>query len=658
MCFPNYTHCPKNVAKDTLDIDPRRMDMFALDDLTQWAVHHDGCGGSYVTRLINNTCPETHVRCHNAYCIPSYTLNNNLKDCPIFHSNDEPQENTTCPGHYNCYKSFICLHSDYVCDGIYQCPHKDDEKYCFLADICPDACACEGFAFTCTQMIPPQKYPFVTYLDIHGVDIVNDPQIEVLYKMRYLLFLNVSYCSLSNLTLYHTYSIMILDLSYNKLNSMASIDLTHIKRLRHLNLAGNVGIASIFSPLHDYLCNYGVHLQHLSLSNTGMNIRVQDTFKCNKTVLRFESLDLSFNDIEVNKQFFAGISLKLIDIAMSDKMLCCIFYNQYPTSRAKCKSPEDGLSSCDNLLASNFLRVCLWLLAVASLLGNGSVIIFRMFFESRTTSLGFHTFVMSLSISDLLMGVYLMIIGAADLAYKGEFKWKRWVWKRHPMCTTAGVLGLVSNEVSAFTICLIMLDRLMAIKFPLRRELQFTWKSALVVMTLVWLVGLLIAFIPLLPFYHHWEFFRQNSICLPLPITRQDFPGQSYATSVFLVLNFTLFVIIGLGQIVIYHAMRQSSKLTSTATSKDVVIARRLFVVVFSDFCCWFPVGVMGLMANAGVPIPGEVNVWTAIFVLPLNSALNPFLYTFSKWRQKRQVETEEKRHRAFVKRYNAENKV
>nr|KAG5700061.1 hypothetical protein BaRGS_028298 [Batillaria attramentaria] len=61
-----------------------------------------------------------------------------------------------------------------------------------------------------------------------------------------------------------------------------------------------------------------------------------------------------------------------------------------------------------------------------------------------------------------------------------------------------------------------------------------------------------------------------------------------------------------------------------------MTIARRLFTIAFTDFLCWFPVGLMGLLASQGVPIPGVVNVWVAIFVLPLNSALNPFLYTLN----------------------------
>ena len=78
-------------------------------------------------------------------------------------------------------------------------------------------------------------------------------------------------------------------------------------------------------------------------------------------------------------------------------------------------------------------------------------------------------------------------------------------------------------------------------------------------------------------------------------------------------------------------------------------------MVVLSDFFCWCPVGLMGLMASGGVAIPGDVNVLTAIFVLPLNSALNPFLYTYSKYMQKQQAIKDKKRYQAFVKKYQSE---
>ena len=106
-----------------------------------------------------------------------------------------------------------------------------------------------------------------------------------------------------------------------------------------------------------------------------------------------------------------------------------------------------------------------------------------------------------------------------------------------------------------------------------------------------------------------------------------------------IVLNFVIFLLIAVGQLGIFSAIKMSTVKTSTdRKSSEMVLAYRLATVVVSDFLCWFPIGVLGLMASQGFPVPGEVNVALAIFVLPLNSALNPFLYTLNAVLEKRRA--------------------
>nr|KAG5693912.1 hypothetical protein BaRGS_014353 [Batillaria attramentaria] len=142
----------------------------------------------------------------------------------------------------------------------------------------------------------------------------------------------------------------------------------------------------------------------------------------------------------------------------------------------------------------------------------------------------------------------------------------------------------------------------------------------------------------------HWRFYGHTGICIPLPITRKGFPGQDYAFGVIIDLNFVLFMLIAVGQILIYWSIQTNSMPDADPArrSRDLAIARRLFVIVMSDFFCWFPVGLTGIMAALGTSIAGEVNVAMAIFTLPFNSALNPFLYTFNVIMEKRRVKQEE----------------
>lgn len=163
-----------------------------------------------------------------------------------------------------------------------------------------------------------------------------------------------------------------------------------------------------------------------------------------------------------------------------------------------------------------------------------------------------------------------------------------------------------------------------------------SYQSCGVLTFFFFLSGILLATIPLLPQTSHWEYYSQNGICVPLPITRKTLNGQWHTFVVVTVLNFILYLLIAAGQSVIYLAVKANLMVTDTSLkSQNIVIARRLVTVVVSNFVCWFSVSAMGLLASAGVPITGEVNAVMAIFVLPINSALNPFLYALNVLKEK-----------------------
>ena len=189
----------------------------------------------------------------------------------------------------------------------------------------------------------------------------------------------------------------------------------------------------------------------------------------------------------------------------------------------------------------------------------------------------------------------------------------------------------MSSEVSALMICLITLDRFIVLRFPFS-QVRFRRRSAITACCIAWFTGACVALIPLTPPVQHWHFYGQNGICLPLPITRPDVMGKKYAFAIMICLNFCLFIAIAVGQVAIFWTVRSTAmdKSCSNKHTSDLRLAYRLASIVVSDFVCWFPIGVLGLVSAQGVVIPSEVNVAVAILVLPLNSALNPFLYTLN----------------------------
>jgi hypothetical protein len=145
------------------------------------------------------------------------------------------------------------------------------------------------------------------------------------------------------------------------------------------------------------------------------------------------------------------------------------------------------------LLQSGVLRALLWTQAVMAVAGNLSVLVYRVVFEStRRRRASFPVLVTHLCLADLGMGVYLVIVGVADLRLRGHYLWQQGSWVDSAWCQVAGFLALVSCEVSSFIICLITLDRFIVLRFPLNNSRHVTWRMSWVLCGLCWLVRRLV----------------------------------------------------------------------------------------------------------------------------------------------------------------------
>ena len=614
-------------------------------------IHMDGRGSfTGVAMTADDPCPETHFRCHGeqVYCMPVYLRCNQVKDCP--NGEDELQcDVAVCPGYYRCRGSTVCLHPSHVCDGWPQCPQRDDELLCNAT--CPAVCQCQGLAFVCRRSFPAADYPELRYLDATGSSIIP----ENIPDNLYLIYLSFASCELDSWPVLHLRNLQSLDLSHNNISIFSLEDVCSLSSLKYLTLKsnpikelvrGNSNVKQIS------LLQIDLSFTHIWKFDSKVFINFQSVMDLNLSYSSLKSvresgflylpklrrLDISGCRVEkYPRDLFRGLTDLQFVKAENYKMCCKVILPKSFNERF-CIAPQDEISSCDDLLRSNFYRSFLWLVGITSLLGNAGCFLLRVIGQrSRLLKSGYNTFVTNLSLSDFLMGVYLVIIGTADELYRGRYLWHEQDWKGNTMCTLAGFISLLSNEVSAFMICLITVGRFLVLHFPFS-EFHFKGRSAIIASGLAWLSGLLLAAVPLFSVFSHWRFYGHTGICIPLPVTKRTFEGKGYSFGVMIVFNFILFVSIALGQASIYWAIKTNSvgAVTSTNTSRDLTVARRLITVVVSDFLCWFPIGVLGLMANSGTPVPGEVNVAMAIFVLPLNSALNPFLYTFNMLMEKR----------------------
>jgi hypothetical protein len=150
--------------------------------------------------------------------------------------NEHVGDGYACPGYFRCSRSRVCVHNDYLCDGVFHCPYKDDERYC---DPCPLPCECKGHALTCQSMPEPSGTWRARYLDVSGVELAGDERADRLHHLPFLHHLNVSRCSLSALRLHTLHNLGKLDVSHNALASLASLQMSRSSLLERLDESGN-----------------------------------------------------------------------------------------------------------------------------------------------------------------------------------------------------------------------------------------------------------------------------------------------------------------------------------------------------------------------------------------------------------------------------------
>ena len=599
-------------------------------------------------------CPETHYRCPGEYndCLPVYTRCNGWFDC-MDHEDENDCEVMACPGFYRCFNSAVCVHADHLCDGWFQCPQRDDEWLCDMT--CPAQCLCQGHTFLCSQPFSARLFPQLRCLDARGSGMTPSDLKNNLYIVR----LSFHRCALATLPSMALNNLRFLDLSDNNIQVVNMSVFSRCTNLRTLILAGNP-MGRLHSEPSTSLQQRALRTLDLSRTNlTEFDSRPLSTFMFLHTLNMSSSpvhtvhatgfrytprlANLYMDGTPVQRfppDVFKPLS-QLRTVTANTYKLCCqeILPGQYEV--ISCVAPRNEISSCEDLLQSGLYRVFLWLISFLSLLGNMFCLVVRVCVYRSVSTGGFHVFVTNLSMADLLMGVYIAFIGGADAIYRGKYLHFDEIWMHSVACKVAGFLSLLSSEVSVLIIWLITLDRFIVLHFPFS-TMRFQRISAAVACSVTWLVGWILAITPLLPMTSHWEFFSQTGICIPLPVTRQDFKGKAYSFSVFIVFNFILFLFISNGQAFIYWSVwKNAYKTDTTKVSRDLTIARRLISVAVTDFLCWFPIGLCGLLAMADTPISSEVNVGLAIFALPLNSALNPFMYTFNMVMEKRRQSRE-----------------
>ncbi|XP_063709223.1 relaxin receptor 2-like [Culicoides brevitarsis] len=395
-------------------------------------------------------------------------------------------------------------------------------------------------------------------------------------------------------------------------------------------------------------------LQHLFLSENRIRVVEEGTFARLPNLL-----GLSLNDNNINvfrRNAFRGLhNLTTLHLqnnefkSLSSKTLQNltslqhIYFSHFSLCRAAmhvrvCLPRGDGISSTRHLLDNIVLRTSVWIMASIGIFGN-LLVLSGQFFGGTRTHAEHLTYLRHLAASDLIMGIYLATIATADITFRNVYLEHDEAWRHSMACGICGFLSTLSCQSSTLLLTLVTWDRLISVIRPLKPRPPSKTR-AVARLTILWTISSTTAILPLtgIPYFGDY-FYGNNGVCLSLHIHDPYARGWEYSAAIFILVNTLSLLFIVISYLRMLKAIKTTGEaMRSTLSGRENIVARRFAVIVATDCICWLPVIVVKLAALGGVQISPYIYAWLAVLVLPINSSLNPIIYTLTTAQFKQQI--------------------
>ncbi|XP_050750610.1 follicle-stimulating hormone receptor isoform X1 [Gymnogyps californianus] len=281
-----------------------------------------------------------------------------------------------------------------------------------------------------------------------------------------------------------------------------------------------------------------------------------------------------------------------------------------------CSPKPDAFNPCEDIMGYNILRVLIWFINILAITGNIVVLIILISSQYKFTVPRF--LMCNLAFADLCIGIYLLFIASVDIQTKSQYYNYAIDWQTGAGCNAAGFFTVFASELSVYTLTVITLERWHTITYAMQLDRKVRFRHAVIIMIFGWIFAFTVALLPIFGV----SSYMKVSICLPMDI---EAPFSQAYVIFLLVLNVLAFVIICACYICIYFTVRNPNVISSNSDTK---IAKRMAILIFTDFLCMAPISFFAISASLKVPLitVSKSKILLVLFY-PINSCANPFLY-------------------------------
>uniref|UniRef100_H2YQ53 G-protein coupled receptors family 1 profile domain-containing protein n=1 Tax=Ciona savignyi TaxID=51511 RepID=H2YQ53_CIOSA len=344
-------------------------------------------------------------------------------------------------------------------------------------------------------------------------------------------------------------------------------------------------------------------------------------------------------------------------------------------------------SSQYEMINNPVLRVLFWIMGLIAFGGNLFVIVTTVIDMQKPGSIvpikqSCNWFILNLSIFDFIFSVYLLIIAIKGAQFSGKYCFYDLQWRTSSLCSFLGTLMMISTQGSAFMMTVITTFRLLFVFMPFKSNtIDFKWSIGST--TVVWLIAIVLSIVPSLsrfsgyfstsvwfpnyfyreltlkkvdlfnmaqrinrsiPFVGNWQdaknkvedtfqslsirgefgYYSENSVCMPDLFSKKGFNAWQFSCFI-ITFNFLLFLYVVASYVIIY---RRSTQMKAKKAGSNFILQARITRLILTDFACWIPICILAYLSFAGVQLQPIVYVISAGVLLPINSALNPIIYS------------------------------
>lgn len=492
----------------------------------------------------------------------------------------------------------ICLifRIEHLCDGINHCIDASDERLCPIEN--SNKCIKDETLLKCSKLNFYDEFNE----DLNALKTINEIEIKN--------------SNLSNNFVKHLVNISFNWLiDFKILNTQIELEnitiLKNFPNLRYLDLS-----ESLFFTKLPKLSQYSSQIWKINISFTNL-LTLDDIFlNAKKTI----NLDLSFTKIrEICSQCLSDlISLKYFNLSGTNVLkisstafqrltnlytfhteqykLCC--FAKKISSLQFCSAKPSYFSTCADLIGIYLLRILIWFIAIISIIFNILSILLQYGYRSKSFSI----LTLSLSISDVFLGFYLLAIAIVDKQYRNTYIQNDEYWRPSIACEFLGILATFSLQTSQLLLFFITLERFLIISWTIKsfKKMKEHHLAKTAIAVLSFILSIIIAVFPVIVYNNNSEmgnehFYSRSGVCLAIHLTNDKVEGWLLSFILTTIFNFlipTLIVFLYVSLFKQIYDFRKSVTVKSKETihHENMNLLKKVLPIVWTNILASLPI--------------------------------------------------------------------